>query len=148
METHGLTNTIYPDSPITYQGSNYYPIHGIYCSAPIAANWVVFLSFGILVEYHQSLWIEVTENWLLDFWQHYIIPPISRNLCLSDPRKINKFNDKLHTSFVKHDIYQKLHYIHSQAIYPLATHLAQNLEKLDTLITRLMHAADKNVEGK
>ena len=42
------------------------------------------------------------------------------------------------------DIYQKIHYIHVRASYPLPTDLAQAFEKLDKLIIRLLHTADKN----
>ena len=57
---------------------------------------------------------------------------------------INKSNDTLHKHFVKHDIYQKVHYLHNLAIYTPPTHLARDFELLDELIARLMHAADKN----
>ena len=70
------------------------------------------------------------------------------NLRLGYPMIINKFNDTLHTSFVKHYIYHKIHCIQNRDIYPLPTHIAQALERLDELITRLMRAADKNAEVK
>ena len=73
---------------------------------------------------------------------------MEQNLCMADPRTIKIFSDTLHTSFVKHDIYQKIYYIHVRACYPLPTHLAQAFKKLDELITRLIYLADKNVEGK
>ena len=153
METQGLTNTIcnlygYSNAPITYQQSKYCPICGIYCPDSLAEKWGGFLSFVILVVYHQALWVEINKNRLLGFWQHSIIPPMAWNLCLADPRTIKIFNDKLHTSFVKHDIYQKIHYIHVRAGYPLQTHLSPALEKLNELITRLIHVAEKNSEGK
>ena len=85
---------------------------------------------------------------LLGFRQHEIIPPMTQNLCLSDPKTINRLTYTLHTSFVKHDIYQKFYYIHVQARYPLPTNPSKSFEKLDELITRLMHTEDKNVEGK
>ena len=106
------------------------------------------LSFGRLVGDHLALWIEINENRLLGFRQHDIIPPTTRNLRLADTRKINRFNDTLHNSFVKRDIYQKIHYIHVRDSYPLPTHLAQASAKLDELIARLMHTADKNAEEK
>ena len=58
------------------------------------------------------------------------------------------FNNTLHTIFVKHYIYHKNLYIHVRASYPLPTHVAQSFEKLDKLISRLMHTLDKNAEGK
>ena len=67
---------------------------------------------------------------------------------MADPRTIKIFSDTLHTSFVKHDIYQKIYYIHVRAIYPLPKHLAQAFEKMDKFITNLIHKADKNTEGK
>ena len=70
------------------------------------------------------------------------------NLHLGYPRKMKRFNNTLHITFVKHDIYQKVHYINIQAIYPLPTNITQAFEILDRLSTRLMHAADKNPEGK
>ena len=82
----------------------------------------------------------------LGFWKHDIIPQTAQNSCLTYPRKIKRFNDTLHTRFVKHDIYQKIHYIHVQASYPLPKHLAQAFEKLDELINRLMHTEDKKLE--
>ena len=85
---------------------------------------------------------------LLGFRQHYIISPMSQNLRLGYSRTVNKSNDTLHTSFVKHAIYQNIHSIHNQDIYPLPTHLVQSFEILDEIITRLMHASDKNAEGK
>ena len=61
----------------------------------------------------------------------------------------NKFNDTLHTSFVKQYIYQNIHYRHNQGICPLSVYLALAFEKLNKLITRLMHAEDKkNAEEK
>ena len=83
---------------------------------------------------------------LLGFWKHDIIPPVERNLRLGYPSTINKCNDTLQTSFVKHDIYQNIHYKHNQAIYTLPSHLAQAFEELGKLITPLMHAAYKNAE--
>ena len=65
---------------------------------------------------HQNLWIEINENMLLVFRKHDIIPPMAQNLRLGDPRAVRKFNDTLYIRFVKHDIYQKIHYIHNQAI--------------------------------
>ena len=97
-----------------------------------------FLSFGRLVGDHRALWIETNENILLGFRQHDIIPPMIQNLYLADPRMINKFNDTLHTSLVKNDIYQGIDYIYNRAIYPLLTHLAWAFERLDELITHLM----------
>ena len=143
METQGLTNTIcnlhgYLDAPITYQQSKDCPIKIIYCSAPLASKRGGFLSFGRLVGDHRALWIETNENILLGFQQHDIIPPMIQNLYLADPRMINKFNDTLHTSIVKHDIYQGIDYIYNRAIYPLLTHLAWAFERLDELITHLM----------
>ena len=85
---------------------------------------------------------------LLGFQTYGIIPPTARNLCLVDPRTIKIFNDTLHTSFAKHDIYHKIEYIHVRASYPLPTHLPQSFEKLDALITHLLYTADKNTEGK
>ena len=70
------------------------------------------------------------------------------NLCLADDMTIKRFNDTLNTKKFKHDIYQKIHYMHVQASYPLPTHLEQAFEKLDEMITRLMHAAEKNTEEK
>ena len=80
---------------------------------------------------HQDLWIEINENMLLCLWQHDIIPLISRNLRMGDPRIINKFNNTLHTSFVKHDIYQRIHYINNPDIHPLRTHIVRTFEILD-----------------
>ena len=97
---------------------------------------------------HQDLWIDINSNRTLGFRPHDIITPISWNLCLEYPMTINKLNNTLHTRFVKHDIYQKIYYIHNRDIYPLPTHLAQSFEILDEIITRLMHASDKNAEGK
>ena len=85
---------------------------------------------------------------LLGFRQHDIILPTAQNLCLEDNRRIEIYNDTLHTSFVKHDIFHKNHYIHVRASYPLPTHLAKAFENLDELVIRIMHAADKNAEGK
>ena len=68
---------------------------------------------------------------------------MEQNVCLADLRTIKKFNDTLHTIFLKHDIYQKTHYIHNRAIYPLPTHLVKSFERLDNFVTRLMHATDK-----
>ena len=85
---------------------------------------------------------------LLGFQKHGIIHPTARNLCLADPRTIKIFNGTLHTSFVKNDTYQKIHFIHVQARYQLPTQIAQAFEKLDKLITWIMHSADKNVKGK
>ena len=50
--------------------------------------------------------------------------------------------------FFKHDIYQKVHYLHNRVIYPLPTHLARTFEQLDELITRIIHAADKKIRIK
>ena len=121
METQGLNNKICnihgcSDAPITYQQSKDCPIDGIYYSSSLAENRGGFLYFGRLVGDQKYLWIELNENRLLGFWQHEIIPPMAWNLCLADPRTIKKFNDTLHTSFIRHDIYQKIHYIHNQAI--------------------------------
>ena len=44
---------------------------------------------------------------------------MARNLRLGDPRTINKSDDTIHTSFVKQDIFRKIHYIHNRYIYPL-----------------------------
>ena len=85
---------------------------------------------------------------LLGFRQDDIIPPIAWNLHLENPRAINKFNGTLHAGFVKRDIHQKVHYLHIRAIYPLPEHLTQSFERLDELITILIYAADKNLEGK
>ena len=153
MESQGLTNKIwnlhgYSDSTIKYQQSKDFPINGIYWSASLMANRRGFLSFGGLVGYHQSLCIKINENRLLVFRQHDIIPPMAHNVCLADTRTIKKFNDKIHRRVVKHEIYQKIHYIHVQYSYPLQTHLSQDFEKWDELITRFIYAADKNAEGK
>ena len=85
---------------------------------------------------------------LLGFRQHDITPPMAGNLCMTDPRMIKKFNDTLRTSFVKHDIYQKIHYIHNRAIYPLPARLSRTFEILDKFITHLINAVDKNAEEK
>ena len=85
---------------------------------------------------------------LLGFRKHDIIPTTAHKLCMGDPRTIKRFNDTLHTSFIKHDIYQKINYIHVRYSYPLPIHLSQSFEELYELITRLMHTADKNAEGK
>ena len=95
--------------------------------------------------YHRALWIEINENRLLGFRKHDIIPSTAWNLCLVDPRTVWMFNDTLQTSFFKHEIYHKIHYIHVQYSYPIPTHLAQDFEKLDELINHLMHTSDKNV---
>ena len=149
METKGLTNIIfnlhrYSDDSITHQRSKDWRIDGIYCSDPLVANREVFLSFGRLLGDHQALWIEINGKMLLGFLKHDIILPMARNLCLVDPITIKKFNDTLHTSFVKHDIYRNIRYIYNRAIYALLTHLAWDFERLDKLITQLMNAADKN----
>ena len=152
IETQGLTNTIcdlhrYTDAPITYQQSKYCPINDTYCSARLAENQGSFLSLGIPVRDHRDLWNEINENMLLDFRQHDIIPPMARNLHLGDTRAIKKFNEKLHASFVKHDIYQNIHQVHNRDIFPLPTYLSRPL-KLGELITRLMYAVDKNCRRK
>ena len=87
---------------------------------------------------HRALWIEINKNRLIGFWKHDIFPPAAWNLCLTYPRMIKKFNNTLHKIFVKHDIYQKIHYIHVGASYSLPINPAQDFEKLDELITRLM----------
>ena len=136
MKTQGLTNKImnihkYSNNPITYQQSKDCPIDSINWSASLAANWGGFLSFGRILEDHEALCIEINENMLLWFCQHTIIPPTAWNLCLEYTRKIKRFNVTLRTSFVKHGIYQKIHYIHVWSSYPLPTHLAQTFEKLE-----------------
>ena len=153
METQGHTNTIcnlqgYSDAPITQQRSKDCPIDVIYCSDPLEANQGGFLSLGRIVGDHRALWFEVNGKKLLGFRKHDIIPPMARNLCLTYPRTINKFNDTLHKRFLKHDIYQKIHYIHNRSIYPLTTHPERVFEILNKLITLLIYAADKNVEEK
>ena len=85
---------------------------------------------------------------VLGFWQHEITLPNARNLRQGDPSTIKKFNDTLNTDFVKQDNYKNIHYIHNQAIYLLPTHIARAFEILDKLITRLIHAADKNAKEK
>ena len=57
-------------------------------------------------------------------------------------------SDTLHTSLIKHDIYQKVHYIHNRDVYQLPEHLAQAFELLDELITRLLLTVDKKAEEK
>ena len=118
MKTQGLTNAIcdihrYSYVTITNQKLKDCPIDGIYCTAPLAANQGGFLSFGRLLGDHCALWIELHESMLLGLCQYDIIPPMSWNLRLDDTRTINKFNDTLHMSFVKHDIYRNIHYLHS-----------------------------------
>ena len=61
---------------------------------------------------------------------------------------LRKFNDTINKSYVKHDIDQKIQYILNRSIYPLTTHLSRFFEILDEIITRRMHAANKNTEGK
>ena len=90
-----------------------------------------FLSFGRIVGYHWYLCIELHKSMVLGFWQHDIIPLKAQNLRLEDPRTINKFNGTIHTSFFKHDIYQKVHYLHNRSIYPLRAHFSKALERLD-----------------
>ena len=85
---------------------------------------------------------------VLGFWQHEITLPNARNLRQGDPSTIKKFNDTLNTDFVKQDHFKNIHYIHNQAIYPLPAHLTCAFERLDKLITQIMHASDKNAEGK
>ena len=94
---------------------------------------------------HRALWIEVHEILLLGFRKQDSIPPMAWNLRLEDPRTIKKFNDTLLTSFLKNDIYHRVHYLHNRDIYPLPTHLARSFERLDKMITGIVHAADKNV---
>ena len=83
-----------------------------------------FLSFVILVGDHRDLWIEFHEIMILGFWKHDIIHPMTQYLHLEDPSTINRFNDTLHTSFFKYDIYLKGHCLYNRAISPLPTHLA------------------------
>ena len=106
-------------------------IDGIYCSASLSENQRGFLSFVILVGDHQTLWIEINGNRLLGFRQHDMIFPTGLTSCLENPRTIKRFNDTLHTSFFKHDIYHKINYIHVRDSYPPSTHLAQPFQKLD-----------------
>ena len=61
---------------------------------------------------------------------------------------INKFNDTLHTSFFKHNIYHNVLYILNQYIYPLPAHTERAFEILDKLVTSLMHAVDKKFRSK
>ena len=68
-------------------------------------KWGGLLSFGRLVEDHRDLCIEINENMLLGFWKHDILPTMEWNLRLVYPSTVNKFNDTVHTSFVKRDIY-------------------------------------------
>ena len=106
------------------------------------------LSFRRLVGYHPALVIELHKRMLLSFQYNDSIPSMARNLHLEDHRMINKFHDKLHTSVIKHGIYQEVHFLHNQATYPLPSHLAQAFEILDELITRLLYIVDKNEEIK
>ena len=98
--------------------------------------------------YRRALWIDINENMLLGLWKHEIVPPMAWNFRLGDPRMINKFNDTLHTSFVKYDIYQNIHYIHKQDIYTPPTHIERVFERLDKFITLLMHAVEEKEEEK
>ena len=140
METQGLTNTRcdlpgYSNASVTYQLLKDFPIDGICLSYSLTANRGGFISFRILVGDQQYMWIEINKNRFLGFQQHEIILPMAHNLCLIDTRTIKRFNDKLHTSSLKNDIYQKMHYIYVRDSYPLPTHLSQSLEKLYKLIT-------------
>ena len=127
METQGHTNTIcnlqgYSDAPITQQRSKDCPIDVIYCSDPLEANQGGFLSLRRIVGDHRALWFEVNGKKLLGFRKHDIIPPMARNLCLTYPRTINKFNDTLHKDFLnmtstrRYTIYITDLFIHSQHI--------------------------------
>ena len=133
---------------MAYQQSKDCPIDGIYCSDPLTANQGGFLSLGRIVGDQPALWIETNENRILGFQEHDIILPMSQNLCLAYPWTIKKLNDTFNTSFVKHDIYQKIHYIHNQEIYHLPTHLAQEFDILDELINHPLDAEEKNAEEK
>ena len=73
---------------------------------------------------------------------------MARNLQMEYPSMVNKFNDTLHTSFVKHDIYWKVHYLHSRSIYLLPSYISRAFEQLDELITLLMNSADKKRRRK
>ena len=64
---------------------------------------------------------------------------MSRNLRLEDPGTVKNFNDIIHTSFFRHDIYQNIHDINNRAIYTISTHKAQAFERVDKLITGIMH---------
>ena len=102
----------------------------------------------ILIPWRNSRITPSSVDWdklkvLIGFCKNDIIPSMSQNLCLANFRRINKYNDTLHKRFVKHDIYNNIHCIHNQSIYSLPTHLARAFERLDKLITRLTHAADK-----
>ena len=100
----------------------------MYCTYHLTANQGEFLSFGRLVGEHRALCIDLHESMLLIFQQHDIIPPMVWNLSLVDPRTINKFNDTLYKSSVKHDIDQNVHHLHSRAIYPPQAHLARDFK--------------------
>ena len=146
-EKQVLTNEIYnihgySDVLITYQQSKDWPIYGDHYTSILVENRGGFISFVILVGDHRALWIELHEIVLLGFWKHEIIPPTEQNLCMEDLGTIKKSNDTLHTIFVKHDIYQKIHYLHSRAIYSLQSHLAWGFELLDELISLLINAVN------
>ena len=153
METQGLTNKICnlhgcSDSTITYQRPKYCPINGIYCSAPLTEKPGRILILqntserppGPVDLYKWKYFTGFTATW------HH--PSNGTELTSGRSQDDKNFNDTPHTSFVKHDIYQKIHYIHNRAVYPLPTNIARAFERLDNFITCLMHAADKNPEEK
>ena len=73
---------------------------------------------------------------------------MAHNLRLGDPSTIKKYNYTLHTSFVKREIYQNIHYINNQDIYPPPTNIARDFDILERLITRLMHVSDKKFKRR
>ena len=136
-EKHG-----YEEAPNTYQRSKNSPIDGIFVSPHLRASAAGYLSFGKLMGDHRGLWMDLPVELLFGY-----NPPSSnfagaRRLKLSDPRVVERYTTRLHEACEEHNIYQRMHNLHTHSNYPHTPQDAREYEIIDTLLRRLMQLAE------
>jgi hypothetical protein len=114
-EKHG-----YDEAPNTYQRSKKSPIDGIFVSPHLRASAARYLSFGKLMGDHRGLWMDFPVELLFGY-----NPPSSnfsgaRRLKLSDPRVVERYTALLHEACEEHNLYQRMHNLHTHSGFPHA----------------------------
>ena len=145
MQELGLVDLIaqkHGACPKTHIRSKNAPIDCIFGSAHFNIDRGGFLSFTKLLSDHRGVWVDIPKFLLYGYNPPQPTFPSARRLKLNDPRIVNRYISLLLESMHQHDLFQKMNDLHQQTQVQWTNVMAQEFEKIDKTIGRLMDDAE------
>ena len=99
------------------------------------------LSFERLIGDHRGLWMDIPNKLIYGINPPPLTHPNARKLKMKDPRRVKRYNDRLHEECERAHMYHRMDTLHHNATDSLTKFQQQEYEQLDMELCKMMEIA-------